>query len=115
MFLDVFLPSLNGFDVLDRLRSRGIPVIVMSVIPEAEIVTRPRFSTLSYVGSKKIQRLPPRSAIVAFTAQDVYAIAELIRRQRGGAAVRILVGTVSNCHGALGVLRVGGSPVARTE
>lgn len=61
--------------------------LLKKLIPEAEIVTRPRFSTLSYVGSKKIQRLPPRSAIVAFTAQDVYAIAELIRRQRGGAAL----------------------------
>ncbi len=61
--------------------------LLKKLIPEAEIVTRPRFSTLSYVGSKKIQRLPPRSAVVAFTAQDVYAIAELIRRQRGGAAL----------------------------
>jgi ATP-dependent RNA helicase SUPV3L1/SUV3 len=61
--------------------------LLKKLIPEAEIVTRPRFSTLSYVGSKKIQRLPPRSAVVAFTAQDVYAIAELIRRQRGGAAI----------------------------
>ena len=61
--------------------------LLKKLIPEAEIVTRPRFSTLSYVGPKKIQRLPPRSAVVAFTAQDVYAIAELIRRQRGGAAL----------------------------
>ena len=61
--------------------------LLKKLIPEAEIVTRPRFSTLSYVGPKKIQRLPARSAIVAFTAQDVYAIAELIRRQRGGAAL----------------------------
>jgi len=61
--------------------------LLRKLIPDAEIVSRPRFSTLSYVGSKKIQRLPPRSAVVAFTAQDVYAIAELIRRQRGGAAI----------------------------
>ena len=61
--------------------------LLKRLIPEAEIVSRPRFSTLSYVGSKKIQRLPPRSAVVAFSAQDVYAIAELIRRQRGGAAI----------------------------
>ena len=44
-------------------------------------------SELSYVGAKKISRLPRRSAIVAFSSQDVYAIAELIRRQSGGAAV----------------------------
>ena len=50
-------------------------------------VTRPRLSNLVYAGSKKITRLPRRSAIVAFSANEVYAIAELIRRQRGGAAV----------------------------
>jgi ATP-dependent RNA helicase SUPV3L1/SUV3 len=50
-------------------------------------VERPRFSHLSYAGSKKISRLPRRSAIVGFSADNVYAIAELIRRQRGGAAV----------------------------
>ena len=47
----------------------------------------PRLSTLSYAGDKKITRLPRRAAIVAFSASDVYAIAELVRRQRGGAAV----------------------------
>ncbi len=51
------------------------------------VVTRPRLSHLTYAGSKKIIRLPNRSAIVAFSAEEVYAIAELIRRQRGGAAV----------------------------
>jgi len=51
------------------------------------IVTRPRMSHLAYAGSKKITRLPRRSAIVAFSSDEVYAIAELIRRQRGGAAV----------------------------
>ena len=48
---------------------------------------RPRFSTLSYTGPRKVTRLPPRSAIVAFSAEEVYAIAEWIRRQKGGAAV----------------------------
>src|SRR5690606_28066346 len=51
------------------------------------VVTRPRMSHLAYAGSKKITRLPRRSAIVAFSADEVYAIAELVRRQRGGAAV----------------------------
>src|SRR5690606_31833728 len=51
------------------------------------VVTRPRMSQLTYAGAKKITRLPRRSAIVAFSADEVYAIGELIRRQRGGAAV----------------------------
>ena len=51
------------------------------------VVTRPRLSHLAYAGSKKLTRLPSRSAVVAFSADEVYAIAELIRRQRGGAAV----------------------------
>src|SRR5207302_4262014 len=51
------------------------------------IVSRARLSTLMFAGEKKITRLPRRSAIVAFSADEVYAIAELIRRQRGGAAV----------------------------
>ncbi|MDQ2064980.1 helicase-related protein [Xinfangfangia sp. CPCC 101601] len=50
-------------------------------------VKRDRFSTLSYAGSKKISRMPPRSAIVGFSVENVYAIAELIRRQKGGCAV----------------------------
>src|SRR6186997_3169170 len=53
----------------------------------ANIVQRPRLSTLIHSGDKKLSRLPRRSAIVAFSADEVYAIAELIRRQRGGAAV----------------------------
>lgn len=57
------------------------------LLPGANIVTRPRFSNLTFAGEKKITRLPRRSAIVAFSADEVYAIAELIRRQRGGAAV----------------------------
>ena len=51
------------------------------------MVTRPRLSKLTFAGEKKVSRLPHRSAIVAFSAEEVYAIAELIRRQRGGAAV----------------------------
>ena len=57
------------------------------MLPETRFVNRPRYSELSWTGSKKITRLPRRSAIVAFSADQVYAIAELIRRQRGGAAV----------------------------
>ena len=57
------------------------------LFPEAEIVTRDRLSELTYSGPKKLTRLPKRTAIVAFSTETVYAIAELIRRQRGGAAV----------------------------
>src|SRR5690606_2928109 len=61
--------------------------VVKRLIPHAEIIGRPRFSQLTYSGSKKLSRQPARSAIVAFSARQVYAIAELIRRERGGAAV----------------------------
>jgi ATP-dependent RNA helicase SUPV3L1/SUV3 len=61
--------------------------LVRSLVPEAEVVTRPRFSTLSHVGVRKLSRIPPRSAIVAFSAEQVYAVAEMLRRFRGGAAV----------------------------
>ena len=53
----------------------------------AYISTRPRLSRLTFAGERKLSRLPRRSAIVAFSAEEVYAIAELIRRQRGGAAI----------------------------
>jgi ATP-dependent RNA helicase SUPV3L1/SUV3 len=61
--------------------------VISTLLPGANMVSRPRLSELSYAGHKKLSRLPRRSAIVAFSAGDVYAIAELIRRQRGGAAV----------------------------
>jgi ATP-dependent RNA helicase SUPV3L1/SUV3 len=61
--------------------------MVQKLLPGANVVSRPRLSMLTYAGEKKLTRLPRRSAIVAFSADEVYAIAELIRRQRGGAAV----------------------------
>jgi ATP-dependent RNA helicase SUPV3L1/SUV3 len=61
--------------------------IVERLLPGASIVSRPRLSQLTFAGEKKLTRLPRRSAVVAFSADEVYAIAELIRRQRGGAAV----------------------------
>jgi ATP-dependent RNA helicase SUPV3L1/SUV3 len=61
--------------------------MVEKLLPGAHVVSRPRLSMLTYAGEKKLTRLPSRSAIVAFSAEEVYAIAELIRRQRGGAAV----------------------------
>ena len=61
--------------------------IIERLLPGVSIVSRPRLSQLTFAGEKKLTRLPRRSAIVAFSADEVYAIAELIRRQRGGAAV----------------------------
>ncbi len=60
---------------------------ISDLIPGANFISRPRLSKLTYAGQKKITRLPARTAVVAFSASEVYAIAELIRRQRGGAAV----------------------------
>jgi ATP-dependent RNA helicase SUPV3L1/SUV3 len=69
------------------LGAATIRPMVERLLPGANIVQRPRLSTLIHSGDRKITRLPRRSAIVAFSAEEVYAIAELIRRQRGGAAV----------------------------
>ncbi|HWA17410.1 MAG TPA: helicase-related protein [Devosia sp.] len=69
------------------LGAQTMAPVIRTLLPDAEIIDRPRFSTLLYAGSKKISRQPARSAIVAFSASQVYAIAELIRRERGGAAV----------------------------
>jgi ATP-dependent RNA helicase SUPV3L1/SUV3 len=69
------------------LGSESLKPIVRELLPDAEVVSRPRFSTLRYAGSVKLSRLPPRSAVVAFSAEQVYALAEMLRRFRGGAAV----------------------------
>ncbi|NVN12927.1 helicase-related protein, partial [Nguyenibacter vanlangensis] len=89
----------RGHVFTDRLlRARGlvetmflgaetIRPLMRRLVPGVEIETRPRLSSLAYLGASKLTRLPPRSAIVAFSATEVYAIAELIRRRRGGCAV----------------------------
>jgi ATP-dependent RNA helicase SUPV3L1/SUV3 len=69
------------------LGSESLAPMVRALLPETEIIKRPRFSTLSYAGAKKLSRIPKRSAIVAFSAEEVYAVAEMLRRARGGAAV----------------------------
>jgi len=69
------------------LGSATMAPVIKKLLPNVELIERPRFSQLTYAGSKKISRQPARSAIVAFSARQVYAIAELIRRERGGAAV----------------------------
>jgi ATP-dependent RNA helicase SUPV3L1/SUV3 len=69
------------------LGSEALAPMIRKLIPEAEIIGRPRFSNLAYAGGRKLSRLPPRSAIVAFSAEQVYAVAEMLRRTKGGAAV----------------------------
>jgi ATP-dependent RNA helicase SUPV3L1/SUV3 len=86
VFTDRML-NLRGREETLLLGAATMRGIVEKLIPGVNIVTRPRMSLLTYSGSKKITRLPRRSAVVAFSADEVYAIAELIRRQRGGAAV----------------------------
>ncbi|NQU59794.1 MAG: disulfide oxidoreductase, partial [Rhodospirillales bacterium] len=86
IFTDRLLHA-RGRDETMFMGAETIRPLLSRLLPEAEIVTRPRFSTLIHTGPKKVTRLPARSAAVAFSAANVYAMAELIRRQRGGAAV----------------------------
>ena len=69
------------------LGAETIRPLLQRLVPQASVETRPRLSQLSHAGPAKLVRLPPRSAVVAFSAAEVYAIAELIRRRRGGCAV----------------------------
>lgn len=69
------------------LGSETLRPMLRALVPEVEIIGRPRFSTLSFAGPKKLSRLPKRSVVVAFSAEEVYAVAEMLRRLRGGAAV----------------------------
>lgn len=69
------------------LGAESLRPVLRALVPDIEIVERPRFSTLTYAGAKKLSRLPRRAAIVAFSAEEVYATAEMLRRLRGGAAV----------------------------
>ncbi|HMR31806.1 MAG TPA: helicase-related protein [Geminicoccaceae bacterium] len=86
VFTDRLLRA-RGLDETMFLGSDTMRPLLRQLLPEAEIVGRPRFSVLRHAGHVKPTRLPRRSAIVAFTSADVYALGELMRRQRGGAAV----------------------------
>ena len=86
IFTDRLLHA-RGLEETMLLGAYTIAPLLKKLIPEAEIESRPRFSTLSYAGTKKLTRLPRRTAIVAFSLNEVYGLAELIRRQRGGTAV----------------------------
>jgi ATP-dependent RNA helicase SUPV3L1/SUV3 len=81
------LLRLRGYAETMILGSETLRPLLRRLLPDFEIVTRPRFSTLTYEAPRKLSRLPKRSVIVAFTAAEVYALAEMLRRQKGGAAV----------------------------
>ena len=86
VFTDRLLNA-RGREETMLLGAATLAPMVRALLPRAEITERPRFSTLSHIGPRKLSRLPPRSAIVAFSAEQVYAVAEMLRRFRGGAAV----------------------------
>ncbi len=86
VFTDRLLHA-RGREETMLLGSATLEPMIKALLPACEIVGRPRFSTLSHAGAKKLSRVPPRSAIVAFSAEQVYAVAEMLRRFRGGAAV----------------------------
>ena len=75
------------------LGSQIMKNIISEIIPETHFMEQQRFSKLSYNGHKKISRLDRKSALIAFSVEEVYAIAELVRRQKGGAAV--IMGSLS--------------------
>jgi ATP-dependent RNA helicase SUPV3L1/SUV3 len=77
----------RGLEETMLLGSGTMRGILEKLLPGTTFISRPRFSKLSYAGPRKLSRLPRRSAIVAFTAEMVYTVAEMIRQQRGGAAV----------------------------
>ncbi len=77
----------RGMNETMLLGADTVRPVLNRLLPDIDVVARPRFSELAYVGAKKATRLPRRSAVVGFSASEVYAIAELIRRQRGGTAI----------------------------
>ncbi len=86
VFTDRLLRARGLYETL-FLGSETMRGAIAALVPAATFMKRDRFSTLTFTGSKKISRMPPRSAIVGFSVENVYAIAELIRRQKGGCAV----------------------------
>ena len=86
VFTDRLLNA-RGLSETMFLGAETIRPLIARLVPHAEIETRPRLSHLEHAGAAKLTKLPPRSAVVAFSASEVYAIAELIRRRRGGCAV----------------------------
>ena len=86
IFTDRILNARGRHETL-LLGSATVRALLVRLLPGLDVVTRPRLSQLTHAGARKLTRMPPRSAVIAFSALDVYSIAELIRRQHGGAAV----------------------------
>ncbi len=86
IFTDRLLHARGSVETM-LMGAETIRPLLKRLVPDVVYETRPRFSTLAYVGATKLSRLPARSAIVAFSLAEVYALAELIRRQRGGTAI----------------------------
>ena len=87
------LLNLRGDKLTMFLGSHTMKHIISSLVNNVQFVTRERYSKLTYGGYKKISRLSPKTALIAFSVDEVYAIAELVRRQKGGAA--IIMGSLS--------------------
>ena len=92
IFTDRLL-NLRGIKLTMLMGSNTIRPIISNLDDDIEFINRTRLSKLSYVGHKKISRIQRKTAIIAFSAEEVYAIAELIRRQKGGAS--IVMGSLS--------------------
>ena len=92
IFTDRLL-NFRGNEVTMFLGSQVMKSVIKDLLDNVEFENKERFSKLTYGGFKKISRLERKSAIIAFSIEDVYAIAELIRRQKGGAAV--IMGSLS--------------------
>ncbi len=86
IFTDRLLHA-RGTEETMFLGAETIAKLIRQLVPGVTFESRPRFSKLTYAGHKKVTRLPPRSAVIAFSTANVYRLAENIRRQRGGAAV----------------------------
>ncbi|MBF0326166.1 MAG: disulfide oxidoreductase [Alphaproteobacteria bacterium] len=86
IFTDRLLHARGSEETL-FLGAETIKPLIRKLVPGIEFQTRPRLSCLTHAGHTKLNRLPPRSAVVAFSAAEVYATAEYVRRQKGGAAV----------------------------
>ena len=86
VFTDRILHA-RGYQETLLLGAETIRRVLEALFPEIDIQIRQRFSKLSWAGQKKVTRLPRRSAVVVFSIAEVYQLAELIRRQRGGTAV----------------------------
>lgn len=86
IFTDRLLNA-RGTEETMFLGSDTVRGLIQKLIPRVEHISRPRFSSLTYAGHKKLTRLPPRSAIVCFSTTEVYGLAEMVRRSRGGTAV----------------------------